>query len=180
MDKYESVMLDTINNITAQNAAREIEISELRTLPDKQKEDSKNKEKQPNQKQNVYGDGDTTALSVISIIRFLENILEERLNVQEKTAYTSWYQKNAVNTQNAKCAASAYAHAAEIAHFKLSSLSKKERTHTHIKPPNNEEIYSLILSLRDAHSREIRTLNLQQNLPFYQSIKQALTHHTLY
>lgn len=170
-------MLGTIQNIPAQAAQRETEVSPLRSPAsgyDKENQDTLSDfSERDHSESTVSEEQNTTALSTLSLIRFLENILEQKLGIHGDPTSPKWFSNLAVNQNQAKRAAYAYAHAAEISKAKLSHLSRT-RTHKNTRTVNTEEIYALIRNLREIYASGILSLNVAQDLSFFESVKLAV------
>lgn len=150
-------------------------ISKPPTMPEwKQKEQEKNQNKsflKDNRlSSNDIHDEKFSEISITSIILFLEQNLENTLQIPlENDKNRLWFPLRPIN-QNHKhqSAVYAYQHAAEISKGKLARLKQKETTEHKI-----EELYSLLRHLRTLRQNGVTTLYLRENIPFIKSIYEA-------
>lgn len=168
--------MDTVQSISTQVAVRETDVSAPFFAPDQRHHEQDKPFDHSETKHtpdNPVQEQDMTALATLSVIRFLENILEKKLGLHGDPTSPKWFSNVAVNQNQAKKAAYAYAHAAEISKVKLSQLPRT-RMHKKTGAVNTEEIYALIRTLREIYASGILTLNVKQDLPFFESIKSAV------
>lgn len=118
-------------------------------------------------------DEDTATLSTLSVIRFIENVLEEKLKIGTQKIFTPQPARHKsinlspANQNSTRLAARAYAHAAKTGQ---SMWQHQEMTRT----PDLNDIYGLLRRLRRAYAMDVHSLNAPQNQSFYSSISTAL------
>lgn len=174
-------MSGTIYNIPAHSVLKDKGLPSALAPEDQKKHAGDNLPGYKNHRENKafqpsQDNAEHTELSTLSVIRFLEHLLEEHLKINEqnqKPSQDKWLPYAPANQNRAKHAAYAYAHAAEISKTKLNRL-KPARPYALQKSDRPEDIYTLLRLLRDLYKQGQIKISLRQDLPFTESIRLAV------
>lgn len=170
-------MLETVHGIVIASKPREIMISEQSDLPEREQREQQTSNQdaaKPEQMPSLANDEDTVEIATLSVIRFLESILEERLETSKKATPPQWFSHNHANMNISRQAAYAYEHAAEISKVKLMQIQATRTRKTPAQTPDIGDLYAMLRQLREAYRSNITVLPLRQDLSFYESIKHSM------
>lgn len=175
-------MYGNIQNISGALHPRELEQSDtrlgLRSYEQrKRKGKQRSDQKTPSRQEQDSEDFPLTRLSVMSLILFLQDILEQRLDMGTKSNEERWTPHEPANVNMYKAASSAYRHAAEVSRYKLKAAQEPPHDSSFTSSALSD-IYRLLEELRGLERRGIHTLEVQQDIPFLQSINEAITPYT--
>lgn len=165
-------MFGFVGNLTAIPKLREAEAADARFGLGTHQAIQENTDQESSQDQKTQTSDDSAAeFSTLSLIKFLESFLEDRLgklpesHSDEDIIQSRWLDKRSANQNIAKKAIQAYSHAAEIARGRLQKTPQEADLRV---------VYALLQDLRRLHERGVNVLSVHQDQSFLRSVREAV------
>ncbi len=175
-------MLNIVQNLTSVSKTQGIEKTDANVRKEQRDIEviNENRHKKhgdkgsPNNNTNNNKDEAAPPISIKSIILFLENFLEERLDLEinhderenyhkVKSNISPWLKQSHSNDVQPRKAVNAYAHAAKVSRISVNKIH-------HSDIPELKNIYTLIKDLRKMDERGVKHLNISSNKSLINSI----------